>query len=236
MVDEGVNYFGRGAKGVDKVKKQQEESELDSLLIIRKLSNIPRYSGTFIFHKQSVAEHSFHVAILAYMIKTDEKCVSSTSVYMSLFHDLNELYSGDVNYIIMEKNPGIEEMINVFVSKQLEKRSKMNRIWDYVYHIWKDYLKKSMTYLPRESRVVDAADKLELVLFCYEEYLRGNKEILKILYKGLKILRQYDFKLVKGVRREIMRRVLPYVSSDVGVNTLEEILDRQETSCVTLEE
>ncbi len=65
------------------------------------LKRIPRSGYQFLgTGGESVAEHSFRVAVIAYVLaKSEPKADIRKVVFMSLFHDLHEARTGDHNYV-----------------------------------------------------------------------------------------------------------------------------------------
>ena len=82
-------------------------STLDDLLSSRRVSNITRFSLFRVQNKQTVADHSFHVAILAMLIAEDvdrhykKEMISINKdlvIKLALFHDIEESVIGDIQY------------------------------------------------------------------------------------------------------------------------------------------
>jgi putative hydrolase of HD superfamily len=71
------------------------------LFEIGMLKRIPRSGYQFLgTGGESVAEHSFRVAVIAYMLaKNEPKADTRKAVLMSLFHDFHEARTGDHNYV-----------------------------------------------------------------------------------------------------------------------------------------
>ena len=65
------------------------------------LKKIPRSGYQFLgTGKESVAEHTFRSAVIAYFLaKNEPKANTEKVVLMSLFHDLHEVRTGDHNYV-----------------------------------------------------------------------------------------------------------------------------------------
>jgi putative hydrolase of HD superfamily len=65
------------------------------------LKKIPRSGYQFLgTGSESVAEHSFRVAIIAYVLARGEsRADTQRTVLMSLFHDFHEARTGDHNYV-----------------------------------------------------------------------------------------------------------------------------------------
>lgn len=65
------------------------------------LKRVPRSGYEFLgTGSESVAEHSFRVAVIAYLLaKNEQKADTQKVVLMSLFHDFHEARTGDHNYV-----------------------------------------------------------------------------------------------------------------------------------------
>ncbi len=65
------------------------------------LKRVPRSGYEFLgTGSESVAEHSFRVAVIAYLLaKNEQKADTQKAVLMSLFHDFHEARTGDHNYV-----------------------------------------------------------------------------------------------------------------------------------------
>jgi putative hydrolase of HD superfamily len=65
------------------------------------LKKIPRSGYKFLgTGRESVADHSFRVAVIAYLLaENEQKSDTKKVVLMSLFHDLHEARTGDQNYV-----------------------------------------------------------------------------------------------------------------------------------------
>ncbi|MCJ8282524.1 MAG: HD domain-containing protein, partial [Rivularia sp. ALOHA_DT_140] len=107
---------------------------------------------------ESVAEHSFCVALLA-LVLTDEYSIeldSAKVVRMALIHDLGEIYAGDFT-------PA--DKIDKYQKYQLEKQS-VTKVLEKLPHalkwvaLWEEYEKGESA----ESQLVRQLDKLEMAL------------------------------------------------------------------------
>ncbi|MGE4519276.1 MAG: HD domain-containing protein [Desulfobacteraceae bacterium] len=85
----------------------------------RILKNLPRSGYSFLGNgEENVAEHSFIISIVSYILakmcpEADEKKV----VFMSLFHDLPEARTGDINYVqkkyvVKDERKAVEDMVS----------------------------------------------------------------------------------------------------------------------------
>lgn len=131
------------------------------------LSDTPRSGFAFLGSgKQSVAEHSFRMALIAYALADlvpTEKIDRSKLLAMSLLHDLPEARIGDLNYVNKRYVEANEE-------KALEDIRSAYPCGSHIFDLLKEY---------REGKTIEAklahdADQLELMLALQKELELGN--------------------------------------------------------------
>ena len=92
---------------------------LDFLNIAEKLKSNTRHSYTSSGRHESVAEHSWRLALMAYLVKDEFPEVNIDRVIrMCLFHDMGEAVTGDIP--AFEKTKQDEEVESTAVSRLLE--------------------------------------------------------------------------------------------------------------------
>lgn len=70
---------------------------LEILSVFEKLKNNTRHSYTSSGRKESVAEHCYRLAVMAYLAKDEYPAVDiSKVVFMALMHDIGEAFTGDI--------------------------------------------------------------------------------------------------------------------------------------------
>jgi putative hydrolases of HD superfamily len=86
---------------VDLEEENLMRESVNFLFEIGMLKKIPRSGFQFLgTGGESVAEHSFRVAVIAYVLaKNEPKADMERVVLMSLFHDFHEARTGDHNYV-----------------------------------------------------------------------------------------------------------------------------------------
>lgn len=88
---------------------------LEILHIFERLKNNTRHSYTSANRKESVAEHSHRLAVMAYFVKDEFPEVDIQKVVlMCLFHDIGEAFTGDIP--CFEKTNADEELESQKVS------------------------------------------------------------------------------------------------------------------------
>lgn len=134
-------------------------SLLDLLLELETLDRVPR-SGYFlrgISDCESIAEHSFHLALLVWLLAADEPGVDRTkAVELALFHDLAELRIGDLPRTATAYLPAA-------VKHEAERRAAADILAPAdprALELYAEYDRGDST----EARFVKACDKLQLMI------------------------------------------------------------------------
>lgn len=185
-------------------EEMEKENLLDFLSRCRVLNNLQRCNQLNRSQSYSVAEHSYHCAMLAIILCDLEFHLykrilnKAAIVQMVLFHDLPEAITGDILYPIKQYLGDIvkdmEERVikeQLFVGLPVEKMAG-----DYISLL--EGLNESTT----ESKMVRAIDKLEVALYAIEELKVGNKSFTDLLENALSILEDedhYGFESVKHI-------------------------------------
>lgn len=128
---------------------------------------VKRYHIVRTLRHQSVAEHSWNVALLVYMIYPQAR---PKLIKAALTHDVAEITTGDVPATAKWKEPKIKELLDIV---EAEFRKK--------YYI--DYKLTS-----KEYKILKWCDMMELVIWCQEEMELGNKYATPIHANGVAYL------------------------------------------------
>ncbi len=132
---------------------------LEFLRSAGKLKLVPR-SGWVqrgVKHAESVAEHSYRVALVAMLLCDLQKCSAEKVLKMALLHDLQEALVGDIT----------KKSANYNEKKAVERRAIEKILHSLPGKLGKEYLKLWKEYADqktKEARLVKQADKLELLL------------------------------------------------------------------------
>ena len=130
---------------------------LEILHIFEKLKNNTRHSYTSSGRKESVAEHSHRLAVMAYFVKDEFPNVNIDRVIlMCLFHDIGESFTGDIP--CFEKTPQDEEIENEKIKKFLRElpnpyRNELTGLFS-----------EMETLQTCESKLYKSLDKIEAVI------------------------------------------------------------------------
>lgn len=144
---------------------------------------------------ENIQEHSLQVAILAHSLAYIHNSLNKDNPSMQLdpakacvyavFHDANEIITGDMPTPIKYYNPVIKEHYH-----KIEDISK-DKLLSMLPQEMESYYRDIMFYEERDPEyypIVKAADKLSAYLKCVEEVKAGNNEFTKAkesIYAGL---------------------------------------------------
>jgi putative hydrolase of HD superfamily len=129
-------------------------------------------------HPESVADHSYSMAIMGMIISDLENCNSEKMLKMILLHDLAESKIGDYtpNKISKENKIKIENNAYGEIINTLPESIKLQ------YHkIWEEYQKQESP----ESKIVHQIDKLEMALQAKMYQKQGSsKDAVESFFKS----------------------------------------------------
>ena len=171
------------------------------------LKKIPRSGYKFLgTGSESVAEHSFRVALIAYTLaKNEQKSDTKKIVLMSLFHDLHEARTGDHNYVnkryvtvdedkavrdLAQGLPGGEEIVSLF--HEFNSRESL------------------------EARLSHDADQLDFILELKRQQDLGNKSAAKWMRYSVK-------RLITDTAKRLANEIIKTDSSDWWFKDHEEL-------------
>lgn len=128
---------------------------------------------------QSVAEHLFHTAMIAYALASlDSKVDKNKVVLMALFHDIGEGRTADQNYVHQRYGRLAEATAVADIAKSVPFGNEILELFQ-----------EEQARLTPEARLVKDADTLEWIATLRGEEVKGNlkaKEWIDIAIKRLK--------------------------------------------------
>ncbi|TDG00742.1 5'-deoxynucleotidase [Paenibacillus piri] len=148
-----------------------------------RLRYIERWSLMRNVVKENVAEHSYHVAILTHALCTIANVVfgrnvpTDSLVSKALFHDVTEVFTGDIPTPVKHHNPKI--LANFRDIEQMAAERMLDMVpgkLRAVYEPLIDTKKKADSAETELNKYVKAADLLDAYLKCVTELSAGNKE------------------------------------------------------------
>jgi 5'-deoxynucleotidase len=151
----------------------------DFFAYMYRLRYIERWSLMRNMVKENVAEHSFHVAILTHALCTianevfKRDIATNEAVSMALFHDVTEVFTGDIPTPVKHQNPEI--LSNFRKIEEISADKLFSMIPPELQPLYKPLVtgKSDQTEL---RRYVKAADLLDAYLKCVTELSAGNRE------------------------------------------------------------
>ena len=157
------------------------------------LKKTPRTGYQFLGSgKESVAEHSFRVAVIGYVLSLqDPEADSRKVVLMCLFHDLHEARTGDHNYVN-------KRYVQVDEDKAVADLIRNLPFGDEISSLTDEFNKEPSL----EASISRDADQLDLILELKEKLDLGNRYAEEWLHYALKRLMT---KNAKKMAREIMK-------------------------------
>ena len=82
---------------------------------LQRLSNLKRFNYRIRIHEESVAEHSFYVALYSLAI-CEQLCLSNDVTFMviskALIHDIYEIHTSDIPYPVKQEFPEIKQLLD----------------------------------------------------------------------------------------------------------------------------
>jgi len=174
----------------------------------RKLDRIIRFSAQMRIKDESVAEHSFHTAFYAMILADLEEKIFGNKVNkektleIALLHDIEECLTGDIIHSFKFINKSLSDKIEEMGQKFLE--SFMENLPEKFRKEYMDFWKESRDKKTIEGKIVDAADKLEGLIYSLNEFNLGNKDFKKIILSYKKLLKAYRLKSINMVIKELL--------------------------------
>lgn len=179
-------------------------SSLADFILNRRLAQVKRYHATPLHQNETVAEHSFYVAIIARTLcdVVDEKGISILEVVeKALIHDIEEMFTGDIIQPFKYYDTNLKKLIDKINENMVQKSFEglPSELADHFRLLWLDYHRKDKL----ENKIVKIADRLSLVAYCLEQIQLGNSFMKPIFQNGMTLLRQYKFKWLEPVLNQI---------------------------------
>ena len=152
---------------------------LDFLISIRSLMTVSRFSVYKCHFREDVAQHSYfttlYAMILADLERLDGRKVDVEKLLrIALLHDAEESRTGDIHHPFKHQDPDFTKSIDDRALQWFE-----DLMLGLPNSIARDYveMRRAQQGDSTEALLVKAADKLEALLWAYEEYLLGNEHV-----------------------------------------------------------
>ncbi|GAX91580.1 5'-deoxynucleotidase [Effusibacillus lacus] len=147
---------------------------------IYRLRFIERWSLMRNVVKENVAEHTFHVALLTHMLCTianevfHKQVPTDNIVSMALFHDLTEVFTGDVPTPVKHHNANI--LANFRELEQMAAERMAHMVPAELQAVYNPLILEKVD--PELSIWIKAADLLDAYIKCVTEEAAGNREFV----------------------------------------------------------
>jgi len=174
----------------------------------RKLDRVIRFSAHIRIKDESVSEHLFHMALYAMILADLEEKVFKNKVNKekllktALLHDLEECLTGDIIYGFKHTDKGLTKEI-----KKISQKFFANLMNNLPEKISKEYLTFWSTSKDREKiegKILEAADKLEGLIYALDELSLGNKGFKSAIRTYQKQLKAMKLKSVNIILKQIL--------------------------------
>lgn len=152
---------------------------INFLFEVGMLKKTPRTGYQFLGSgKESVAEHTFRMTIIGYLLSLQEpQADSMKTTLMCLFHDLHEARTGDHNYVN-------KRYVQIDEDKAIQDLAKGLPFSDQIVSLTREFTEGKSV----EARISRDADQLDLILSLKEQQDLGNayaREWLRYAVKRL---------------------------------------------------
>jgi putative hydrolase of HD superfamily len=152
---------------------------INFLFEVGMLKKTPRTGYQFLGSgKESVAEHTFRMTIIGYLLSLQEpQADSMKTTLMCLFHDLHEARTGDLNYVN-------KRYVQIDEDKAIQDLAKGLPFSDQIVSLTREFTEGKSV----EARISRDADQLDLILSLKEQKDLGNTYAREWLHYALKRL------------------------------------------------
>ena len=184
---------------------------MDFFLAIRSLMTVGRFSVYKCHFREDVAQHSYFTTLYAMILADLErdkgtKVDSERLMRMALLHDAEEARTGDIHHPFKHQDIRFAESLDARAFEwftTLMGGLPQNLREEYV------RLRRAERDDSIEANILKASDKIEALLWAYEEYLLGNVHVRKALIVEdiLSKLDQIQLETVKTLVSEIRKRL-----------------------------
>lgn len=160
-------------------------------MIERDAGAVKRFHTVRTIGNQTVAEHSFNVAMI--LLKITQP--SAELLKAALYHDLPEIFTGDIPATTKWRHSSLAHPLSVIEENLIQENQ-----WGII-------------LTDEEKLLLKYADMLELVLYCAEQMLLGNSHVQPIFARGLNYLAE----LPDIADIEVSKKVQALIDNACGV-------------------
>ncbi len=162
----------------------------DFYALLFRMKNITRWGLMYNTRSENLSEHSMECAILAHALAVignqhfGKNYAAERLLCAALFHDMNEVLTGDLPTPVKYYNKGIKESY-----KEIE-RISLDKMLSLLDKETEDSYRALLAISPEEEKIVKGADKLCAYIKCLQELERGNQEFQSARQSNEKGLRE----------------------------------------------
>lgn len=148
----------------------------DFYALLFQMKNIARWGLMYNTRQENLSEHSMECAVIAHALVLignrhfEKKLDPNRILSAALFHDMNEVLTGDLPTPIKYYNDRIKDSY-----KEIE-RISLEKMLSLLDEDTAGEYKKLLELSEEEERIVKGADKLCAYIKCLQELERGNRE------------------------------------------------------------
>ena len=148
----------------------------DFFALLFQMKNINRWGLMYNTRSENLSEHSMECAVLSHALALignqyfEKNYDANRLLSAALFHDMNEVLTGDLPTPIKYYNTSIKESY-----KEIERISQEKMLSLLDPNMRKEY-ENLLILTDEENRVLKGADKLCAYIKCLQELERGNRE------------------------------------------------------------
>ena len=171
--------------GIEEIKIMAGQSDLNIFEMVtgpfQTLRCIKRFSNCHRINDESVAEHSYQVAVYTLLMCMDlqERGYTvqlSRAVSQALVHDLEESESGDIIRTFKHFSPelveGIDKTSAKFIKEIVRQVFPIDPVW--LFNLWANAKRKDL-----EGSIIELADYLSALGYIHSEVMMGNTAIAR---------------------------------------------------------
>lgn len=162
----------------------------DFYALLFRMKNITRWGLMYNTRSENLSEHSMECAVLAHALAVignqhfGKNYAAERLLCAALFHDMNEVLTGDLPTPVKYYNEGIKESY-----KEIE-RISLDKMLSLLDRETENCYRAILSLSPEEERIVKGADKLCAYIKCLQELERGNQEFQSARQSNEKGLRE----------------------------------------------
>jgi len=147
---------------------------------------------------ESVADHSFRVALIALVLADAKGLDSLKAVRMALLHDLAEAETGDLTPVQKEADPEASKRVEDEAMRRL-----LDKLPEAIRGAYRDAWREFSEASTEEARLVRDADKLEMVIQAseYQKGAMGGEKLMRFWHAEI------NGEEAKAIRDAVKNRV-----------------------------